>query len=344
MISWFKAELLQIENRHRTVALILAAVFGVIWLALYYLSGIFTGYEAPPEGVGGSLASAAVMMIALPVKETFRAVLLSLSRKVKGNKLLFVFITVVFALPGIHISQLFTGELSGLIIVRNVLSELLPALMTSAVYTVLIGTGGVCPAYVYGAATLILPRLIPVIPGSVLLTRLTLSFLMPVFFVIATDILTYTEPPVGRHQAKKEKFNPLSVVIPVFLFAIIALFFAGLFPVKPTVVATGSMEPNIMTGDIAVVGAADCDSLTEGDVIQYADGHKSVVHRIVRIAEQNGERLFITKGDANNVEDKNPVHASQVEGKLLMTVPGVGQISMLLHSDAPVYTMPSLWG
>ena len=44
---------------------------------------------------------------------------------------------------------------------------------------------------------------------------------------------------------------------------------------------------------------------------------------------------FVTKGDANNTTDLNPVVAGQVVGRVVLIVPFVGRLSLFVHS---------LWG
>ena len=50
------------------------------------------------------------------------------------------------------------------------------------------------------------------------------------------------------------------------------------------------------------------------------------------MTEKDGLRAFITKGDANNVEDNVMPTEDLVEGKLLWTLPGVGNAAMFLQT------------
>lgn len=84
---------------------------------------------------------------------------------------------------------------------------------------------------------------------------------------------------------------------------------------KPFIVLSGSMESEIMTGDIAVVKEIDVKDLKEGDIIAFkTDDNIVITHRIVDIVEENGEVRYITKGDNNNTEDSGYVVSSQIEG------------------------------
>ncbi len=87
------------------------------------------------------------------------------------------------------------------------------------------------------------------------------------------------------------------------------------FGVKPAVVLSGSMEPEIMTGDLIFLHRADTADLKEGDVICYLISGKAVTHRIIKVIQDSGgQERYITRGDANNVEDRQPVSPDQVQG------------------------------
>ena len=93
------------------------------------------------------------------------------------------------------------------------------------------------------------------------------------------------------------------------------------------VVAGNSMAPNIEPDDGLILGSADPGSLQVGQVVVFADPElrsQSVVHRIVGI-EQKGDAAFLTtKGDNNQAPDPVLIPASEVQGRVLMRLPGFG--------------------
>ena len=91
------------------------------------------------------------------------------------------------------------------------------------------------------------------------------------------------------------------------------------------VVLSGSMEPELSTGDLVIV--VETDSVEVGDVIVYQDGGMLVVHRVVGL---DGE-LITTKGDANNVADQ-PINAAAVKGEVVASVPMLGRLVSFLKS------------
>lgn len=134
-------------------------------------------------------------------------------------------------------------------------------------------------------------------------------------------------------EPEKKHFIRSNLGMIVFLGVLVLMiaFFAGWLPIKPVVVATGSMSPAIEIGDVVLVCPTDTDALEVGDIIKYRDGSYSVIHRIVECREsEEGAVGFVTKGDFNNAVDE-PIGAEQIEGRVLLTVPKIGKLTIWLR-------------
>lgn len=98
-------------------------------------------------------------------------------------------------------------------------------------------------------------------------------------------------------------------------------------------ILTGSMRPELPPGTVVVMRPTPGDQIGVGDVVTYQihSGEPTVAtHRVRSVSiALNGERTFVTQGDANNAADPLPVRPVQVRGKLVYAVPYVG--------------LPSLW-
>jgi|SRR5699024_610728 len=134
----------------------------------------------------------------------------------------------------------------------------------------------------------------------------------------------------------------LTILIYIILLFIIILIFSSkltsgdtnLFGYQLKSVLSGSMEPNIKTGSIIAINSdIDKKKLTEGDVITFSGDNNSVVtHRIAEIPKD--DKQYITKGDANNANDLNPVPPENVIGKYTgFTIPFVGYLLGFTSSD-----------
>lgn len=91
---------------------------------------------------------------------------------------------------------------------------------------------------------------------------------------------------------------------------------ASVFGVSIVKVVSGSMEPSIHEGDYIIIRKIKSSELKAGDIICFYSRDEEIygmlnTHRIVRILDGG----FITKGDANNIEDSAAVAADDIVGK-----------------------------
>lgn len=104
----------------------------------------------------------------------------------------------------------------------------------------------------------------------------------------------------------------------------------------PLIVLTGSMEPEISSGDMIICHTIEPSEVKTGDVISFFDpegnGLSVVTHRVVEVVQENGSLSFRTKGDANNVEDKTPVPAENLVGIYQTRIRGAGNLAMFMQS------------
>lgn len=98
-------------------------------------------------------------------------------------------------------------------------------------------------------------------------------------------------------------------------------------------VVSGSMEPAIPTGSLVYIRIMEPEEMEEGDVIAFygaRDQASIITHRVVENRVVMGE--FITKGDANQTEDMNPVPYENYIGRVVRSVPEAGRIAEILTS------------
>lgn len=84
-------------------------------------------------------------------------------------------------------------------------------------------------------------------------------------------------------------------------------------------VLTGSMKDTLNEQDIIIVKLTT--DIDVGDIITFKDNSSYVTHRVVSIDKEK----VTTKGDNNNTED-NPINRSDVIGKVVYDLKGMGII------------------
>ena len=104
------------------------------------------------------------------------------------------------------------------------------------------------------------------------------------------------------------------------------------------VVSSGSMIPVLNVGDILIVKDGNTfNSLKVGDVIVFnrpQGGDRVIVHRIIEISDRFGEKVIVTKGDANDgiiPGTDFPIREKDYLGSVAYTVPKVGLVLKYLN-------------
>lgn len=120
-------------------------------------------------------------------------------------------------------------------------------------------------------------------------------------------------------------------LIAVLVFTLVVFFMSRINGSTPSVfgysifrVSSGSMEPELMVGDIILDKTVDNPKdLKVGDVITFKSsdyGDLLVTHKVIKAPyEENGKLMLQTKGIANEVEDK-PISVDNVKGIMICKV------------------------
>nr|MDO8132881.1 signal peptidase I [Candidatus Njordarchaeum guaymaensis] len=120
-------------------------------------------------------------------------------------------------------------------------------------------------------------------------------------------------------------------------------------PIPTVVVTSGSMEPTLYRGDVCIVQRVPPDQYLigdhlnrTGDIIVYDAKeiypllNEPVIHRVIARMYDNvtGHYFFLTQGDnvlSNSVPDPGWVEETKVYGKVVYTIPWVGNIFLFLR-------------
>ena len=110
----------------------------------------------------------------------------------------------------------------------------------------------------------------------------------------------------------------------------VVLFVSGMLPVGMTAIASNSMSPVFERGSAVLTLKVKEEELKKGDIISFTLGKRVIIHRIDSIVEENGEKRYVTKGDANNVIDDGYVVFDQIKNKVILSIPLVGYPGIFL--------------
>jgi len=128
----------------------------------------------------------------------------------------------------------------------------------------------------------------------------------------------------------KKIINIISTVILVVLIVFVVILFVirasgktpTIFGYQVSRVLTGSMEPELMKGDVILIKSVPPSEIKEGDIITFRSREgemrgQTITHRVVKEpVKENGTYFFQTQGDQNSIPD-DVIEDSQVQGKYI---------------------------
>ena len=168
--------------------------------------------------------------------------------------------------------------------------------------------------------------------------------------------MIYTNEIIEKINLKKEKRKKIRKIIffPILLliiFFVVDIFFqkfvqkknnVEFFGIKPFIIMTGSMEPNLNVGDMIITKKVSSqDEIQIGDVVTYSleNGRDTVTHRVTDIVYEDGQKLYQTKGDNNNSPDSDLVKFENIIGKKFYNIPGLGMKISYIFTETGIIIM-----
>ena len=117
------------------------------------------------------------------------------------------------------------------------------------------------------------------------------------------------------------------ILVALFLIIIIVNLLSALditaFGIRTYKIGSGSMEPTLKVNDLIII--YEFREYEVGDIVTFNYNGDKITHRIVSINDNE----VITKGDANNTNDK-PIKKEDIIGKVIYKFGGINFISYLL--------------
>ncbi len=301
----------------------LALIIGFFQVLLYVIAGLFSSfgtspYSFTPRSILTNIVFVGSMLVGM---ELSRAWLINRLGK-KHTLLALAFVAVLYTLLSIPLARI-TGLTLGLDTVTYINSTILPTLAENLLASFLALIGGPLAAIAYRGILQAFWWFCPILPNLPWAFQGLIGTVVPIVGLVLANSLRSRRRP---GQARQERSGSLVGWVVTTIIAVAVIWFAvGLFPVQPTTVISGSMRPTLDVGDVVVIAKVSADTIKPGDIIQFREAAGvTTVHRVVDIQESEGQRVFITQGDANSEPDANPVLSANVVGKAIFDIPKIG--------------------
>jgi signal peptidase I len=205
---------------------------------------------------------------------------------------------------------------------------------TSLLATYLAYLGGATASISYMGVLLAFEWFSPILPNPHWIVLALVGTIAPAagFIILQASITPGQTKPKGYKRKKQKSDHGWTTIA---IFTVILLFFSyGYLGVEPTVIYSGSMQPELNVGDIVLIDNVKPEEIQVGDVIQYVREDKTLIlHRVIeRYEDEKGQLFFITQGDANPSPDPTPVLHKNVRGRAGYTIPKIGWIQIYVKN------------
>ena len=317
----------------RGAFIMLAVTVAAAQVGLYFLGGIISGFGKNPAsltatGILTNIVFVGSMLIAFELSRAY------LVGKIGRRKpfLSIAMVALLFTVISIPLSQ-YTGFTLTTNTADTAISSWLPLLSENLFATSLALLAGARASLAYRGLLAVFWWFTPILPDLEVPLRGIIGTAVPLYGLVAANNHYAAQRNIGKPKKRAAADSlPAGWIVATLACVIIVWFAVGIFPWKPTLVGSGSMSPYMETGDVVLVVKIEPQKIKIGDVIQYRkmDGGTpiDVLHRVIDTVEVSGVRYFITKGDANDDPDADPVDPAAVQGRVTAVVPKIGWVSI----------------
>ena len=313
--------------------ILLALMIGFFQVLFFVIAGLFSSfgkspYSFTPLGILTNLIFVGSMLAGM---ELSRAWLINHLGK-RHTFLALAFVGLLYTILGIPLTQV-TGIRPEVESIAFLSSTFLPLLAENLLASLLALLAGPLAAIAYRGMLQGFWWFSPILPDLSWAFKGFIGTAMPIVGLVVVNSFYSAKAGLGQPRRRAKEGFPVGWIITSIIAVVIIWFSVGLFPFHPSLVASGSMRPVMEAGDVVIIVKLPADVIKEGDIIQFRKEEKiTVMHRVIEIQETEGAKFFITKGDANDEPDKNPVIPENVVGKLVLTIPKIGWASIVVKS------------
>ncbi len=320
------------NNRYVKDSLMNTFIIVMVYHLITYAIGIFIGFYRTPYSLEflDILINIFNSLLVIGSMELLRYACV---RKLEKNKILLLFITIVFIIVDIMIVSLFFRPGITKIPLTVWSLVVIPAISKNILLSYMAMKLGYKVTIFYRILFETILYLVPIFPNFNEYITAIINFIVPIIF-FAIYYKTIKKEDEKTSSLDKNYFSKaLTVVLIVVTLSIIALT-SGVFKYYALSIGSASMEPNIKVGDVVIVEKLEEDELNQlevGDVLVFNRDNIVVVHRIEEINNVSGHNLYTTKGDNNATVDNWVVSENKIIGKVNFKIKYIGYPTVWLN-------------
>ncbi len=298
-------------------------IFIMTYFILYYLFGVIISFMRTTNYLtfDGIFRVIIPLIVTIVLREILRYQFMC---KAEGSRLLIIMTCITFISFDLIGRWSFRSFVSPYTTFLFIALRLLPIISKNILGCYITSKVGYKPGIVYFLIMELYGYFIPIVPNPSEYIYSVIEFVVPfvLMFKLNRFLNKYRDEDVVReHHKKRIGALALPAVIVLFLVYITS----GYFRYYAIVIASGSMSPNLYKGDVVIVEKKEkSKELEKNDIIAYKYNGLIVVHRIARVVDTGGEKIYFTKGDANRAMDNYKITSDMIIGVVDVKVPYIG--------------------
>lgn len=316
-----------IDSIYRNQVLIIMVSVAIIYLVGFYLFGLYFGYYQSTViftlwSVINYIAPISILIIA---SEIMRSVLVVQKAKF-SDVLTFIIMVLIDLVLYINIYNIKTLEE----LVEFVGYILFASISCNLLYNYISRRFGAMPIIVYRLITIVYIYIIPIIPNMYIFFKSFLRMIYPYCIYILLEAI-YSKRNISVTADLNRKKNIITGSIMFIIMIFVIMLVSCKFQYGILVVGSGSMTGAINKGDAIIYKSYTKDTIKQNDIIIFQKDANKIIHRVINMMNVNGEKYYITKGDANEKEDEKPVTKDKIVGIYKFKIPKLGFMALWLN-------------
>lgn len=308
---------------------IITFIISLIYIILFYFFGIYKEFNQNPYSttLSGIFINLFSIMLVILLQEFMRSIFVNLNHKSKYLNYILVFILFFFYEVNFSTLLRLFDSLDNFF--NAFIKELIPIISVNLLMIYLSKVSSFKGPFIYRLVVTI-PRLtIYIIPNYSLIIELLFNLIPPIFIYLT---IKYVISKKGHNIPVRilKEINPKRWLVTFLIIIFLVCFSIGLFPIRPVVILSASMEPTLKQGDLVIIESCDITDIKVGDIVEYKKDNIEIIHRVIEINNYT-ELELITKGDNNKNKDQKPVKKEDLIGKYKFHLPYLGYPTYILY-------------
>jgi signal peptidase len=316
-----------------------SAMIATFQIVLAVFFGFFQGFGKNPAiwnptTIAIYLPYLLIPFLAAELSRTYLTKNVTKSKAILNLVLISLFYTLIITPTSTYVSLT-----TPLAISEFLIKTFIPTLATSLLASYFALLGGFPATFTYMAIPTFFNWFSPILPNPLWQVQSLITVATASLGFITLDATIKSPLTKKVHRTLKKEKSHLPQWTLIALIGLIAVWSStGLLGFTPTIVASQSMQPTLNPGDITLIINTPHSAIQIGDIIQYQTANGPIIHRVIDKYQKGSTLWFVTQGDANNAADK-PVMETDVMGKVVLTIPQLGWVSVTLkEAAATTYT------